>query len=110
MIKLGVDQNAITSNLRVLGSDEANSSQVVDLVDPSAHGKKSMIEVAQIQNLELVGVWGFALRSLEVNTANPVPFSPEPLHQMMTHESPSPGHENAAIFRHRFYPFDRIYY
>jgi hypothetical protein len=71
---VSVDQTVVAGDFRMLGGDETGSlpvnSLVVNLFDIPANGQQTILELPQIQDLEFVGVSGFAFRVLQVYPSN----------------------------------------
>ena len=100
-----VDQDVVTRDVGVVGGDESDSAhvgrQVEDGVDSAAGGEQAVIELAQVEQLEFMGVARLIFRELEVHSANPVAVGAKTFHKMVPDKSAGAGDKNAHIGVHR---------
>ena len=84
-----------------MSGDKSDSThvrgQVIHLGDSSPHGLEAVREIAEIQNLELMGVARTVFRILHIHAANPVALGNKPFHQMVPDKTACAGHNNARI-------------
>src|SRR5258708_37466200 len=91
MKHVGGDEDVVAADAGEIRSNVDDAahvgSEVIDFVDAAACGKQALIKFAAILNLEFVGWTGFVLRSLNIDTADPVTIGFQTADQMMPNKA-----------------------
>jgi hypothetical protein len=72
---------------------------IVNMVNPSASSLQTVIELAEVQQFELIGGARLILRFLEVHAADPMSVRRGTFEQMVTNETTGTGNKYPATLR-----------
>jgi len=92
-----IDQRVVLLDLRVIPGDEAHSSRVrgqcIHLVD-ARRCSQAVLPIPQIKQLEFIGVAGRKLRTLEVDSPDPIALCPKKRNEMVSDKPACAGYQN----------------
>ena len=95
-----VDQHAVAHNHRFVVLDEADPAhlggEAIDLLDPPSR-QEAVVELAEVEDLELVGTAGGVLGELLVDPTDPVALVLEVIDEVVADEATGAGDEDALV-------------
>jgi hypothetical protein len=101
---LGVDENVVAADIGMGSGDITDAAhiggEVVNLVEAVARGQFAMLDLAKIQNLELIRGTGLIFGIFNVGAPDPVAIPLQSFYEVMPNESSRARYQNPLLSAH----------